>query len=258
MRHPNTLNSFLGSVAFVLLSGTAGRAQPPSTIQLPTFQSFSISTSVLVPDRGTMVLGGVDRSAYGSVTNGMPGLSHLPYAGRLFQNRAIGREASSSTASVTAYIHDLAAMDEQVLAAAAASRAGPNGAGPNKAEPVASWGAKAARLTRALESPGSAEPAKQAMLTTNAPSPTTARPVASVVEIRRQAAVDAERREAESQDLIAQGLDAEREGKPQVAKLFYQMAIRRSNSAAKSSAEAHLNRLAASYAPPTPPAVRSR
>lgn len=277
-----TKSSILASgLALVLLSGLRGFAQPPTTIQLPTFDSFSISTSVLVPDRGSMILGGVDRSAYGSVTNGVPGLSHLPYAGRLFQNRAIGHEASSSTASVSAYIHDLQAMDEQLLAEAAANRAGddragdnragndragPSYAGRNAAAVTQPWEAKAAQLTRALESSRSTASATPVRRTGDDDTSASGHPVASVAEIRRQATVEAQRRESEALDFIAQGRDAELAGKPQVAKLFYQMAVRRSNADAGRSAQSHLARLAASSSPTrnasqltsTPHAARSR
>ena len=71
-----------------------------------------------VPDGGSILLGGVNRSAYGSTTRGVPGLSKVPGANRLFTNRAIGRETSSTTASVTVQIHDFQAMDEALLAEA--------------------------------------------------------------------------------------------------------------------------------------------
>ncbi len=72
--------------------------QAPTTVQLPTFQQFSLQTSVVAPDRGSMVLGGVNRAASGSSSTGTPGLSHLPGASRLFRNRAIGSESSSTQA----------------------------------------------------------------------------------------------------------------------------------------------------------------
>ena len=88
-----------------LLAGTA-RGQ---TLQLPTFEYFSTDSSVLVPDRGTAVLGGVGRSSSGSDQFGSP----------LFpSNRAFGRQSSAAQVTISAQIHDQAEMDEQVLAAA--------------------------------------------------------------------------------------------------------------------------------------------
>ena len=92
------------------------------TVQLPTFQFFSVATTVVVPDRGSAYLGGVNRAAYGSNTNGVPGLSLLPGVGRLFKNRGIGSEVSSSSAHVSATIMDLDELDKAVLAEAAARR----------------------------------------------------------------------------------------------------------------------------------------
>lgn len=95
-------------------------AQGPTTVQLPTVHEFSVSTSVLVPDRGGMVLGGVGRSSQSSVSRGVPGASNIPGAGRMLGNRAIGRDTESATASAHVWVHDLAEMDEAVRASAAA------------------------------------------------------------------------------------------------------------------------------------------
>jgi len=93
-------------------------------IQLPTFQFFSVSTTVSVPDGGAAYLGGVNRAQYGSTSRGVPGLRKLPGAGRLFANRGIGSSLSSSGASVTATIIDHAEMDALLLAEAAGRRTG--------------------------------------------------------------------------------------------------------------------------------------
>jgi hypothetical protein len=93
------------------------------TVQLPTFQVFSVATTVVVPDRGSAYLGGVNRAAYGSTTSGVPGLSRIPGVGRLFTNRGIGSEVSSSGAHVAATIMDFEEMDRAILGEAAARRA---------------------------------------------------------------------------------------------------------------------------------------
>jgi hypothetical protein len=85
---------------------------PATTVQLPTFNFFTISTSVMVPDRGGAYLGGVGRAGTSSRTNGLPGLS----------NRAGGSIAGSSSMSVHVQVHDLAAMDKALLEEARAAR----------------------------------------------------------------------------------------------------------------------------------------
>lgn len=236
----------LGCLTAILTGVGSASAQGPTTVQLPTFESFSVSTSVLVPDRGALVLGGVNRSAYGSVERGVPGLGNLPYAGRLFQNRAWGRESSSSTAAVSAWIHDLSAMDEELLAEAAERRAGATGAGVSSA--TVADEIKAARLTRALD--GTSRRVSDALRradsirVSESPKSGNSERVSSISEIRKQAAAEAERREAESRDLIAQGLEAERQGKPHVARIFYQMATRRSDGESQRIAQRYLARLA--------------
>ncbi len=93
-------------------------------VQLPTFRSFSVSTTVSVPDRGAAYLGGVTRGNWSSSSHGVPGLSHVPGAGRLFKNRSIASSVSSSHGYASATIIDHAEMDRMVLAEAAARRGG--------------------------------------------------------------------------------------------------------------------------------------
>ena len=92
----------LGGMLILILSCMGNcRAQLPSVVQLPSFNTFFYSGSVLVPDGGTTSLGGVKRSAGGSRHRGW--------------NRAYGSSNSTSNASVSARIIDLAEMDRQIL-----------------------------------------------------------------------------------------------------------------------------------------------
>lgn len=86
------------------------------TVQLPTIDTFSVQTTVIVPDGGTMLLGSIGRSAMGETLRGVPLLGNIPGAGRLFKNRAIGTETSAGTATVTAQIISMSELEPQVLA----------------------------------------------------------------------------------------------------------------------------------------------
>ncbi len=72
-----------------------------TTVQLPTLASTSVSTTVSVPDGGTILLGGVKRLAEQRNERGVPILSKIPYVSRLFRNVAVGRTASSLMLMVT-------------------------------------------------------------------------------------------------------------------------------------------------------------
>ena len=72
-----------------------------TTVQLPTFASTSVSTTVSVPDGGTILLGGIKRLSEGRAERGVPVLSKIPYVSRLFRNVAVGRQASSLMLMVT-------------------------------------------------------------------------------------------------------------------------------------------------------------
>ena len=72
-----------------------------TTVQLPTFAFTSVSTTVSVPDGGTILLGGIKRLSEGRVERGIPVLSKIPYVSRLFRNVSAGRDARSLMLMVT-------------------------------------------------------------------------------------------------------------------------------------------------------------
>ena len=75
-----------------------------TTVQLPTFEVISVSTTVSVPDGGTVLLGGIKRLSEGRNEFGVPLLSKVPYIDRLFRNVGIGRETDSLMMMVTPHI----------------------------------------------------------------------------------------------------------------------------------------------------------
>ncbi|ADB16715.1 type II and III secretion system protein [Pirellula staleyi DSM 6068] len=72
-----------------------------TTVQLPTFAFTTVTTTVSVPDGGTVLLGGIKRLREGRNERGVPLLSKVPYVSRLFKNVGIGREAQSLMMMVT-------------------------------------------------------------------------------------------------------------------------------------------------------------
>ena len=71
------------------------------TVQLPTFSFVTVTTTVSVPDGGTVLLGGIKCLSEGREEFGVPILDKVPYLDRLFKNVGIGREASSLMMMVT-------------------------------------------------------------------------------------------------------------------------------------------------------------
>ena len=72
-----------------------------STVQLPQFAFTTVSTTVSVPDGGTILLGGIKRLREGRNERGIPVLGKIPYLSRLFRNVSTGREAQSLMLMVT-------------------------------------------------------------------------------------------------------------------------------------------------------------
>jgi len=79
------------------------------TVQLPTFHYFGVSTTVVVPDRGTIPLGGVTYSSMGRTQFDKVGSSY-------------GRSFDAGGLSVGATIIDHDELDRAVLAEAARKR----------------------------------------------------------------------------------------------------------------------------------------
>ncbi len=72
-----------------------------TTVQQPSFAQTSVTTTVSVPDGGTILLGGIKRMRESRIERGVPILSKIPYLNRLFKNSAIGRETSTLMLTVT-------------------------------------------------------------------------------------------------------------------------------------------------------------
>ncbi len=72
-----------------------------TTVQLPTVAQITVTTTVSVPDGGTVLLGGIKRLSEGRTEAGVPILNKVPYINRLFRNSAIGRETQSLMMMVT-------------------------------------------------------------------------------------------------------------------------------------------------------------
>lgn len=81
-------------------------ASGQAAVQLPTFNSFSVNTSVLVPDRGSVFLGGVQRSYESRAQRGVPGLNKLTGPAPTLGDRRLANGRSVSYGSVSAKIID--------------------------------------------------------------------------------------------------------------------------------------------------------
>lgn len=117
----------------VCFFATPGYAQ---TIQLPTFRTFSVQTTVSAPDRGSTLLGSNASTSSSSITRG-----GIP------ANRGIGSSTTLPMARVHVQIIDLQALDDAILAA--------SGAQPLRDTPVAVTPLDRARMALAKTAPQS-------------------------------------------------------------------------------------------------------
>jgi len=196
-----------GWLLAVALTVQPARAQQnrATSVQLPTYSFFSTSTTVSVPDRGSVYMGGINRARSGSRQFGAP---LLP-----FGNRAMGSSRGAAGTRVSVWVHDFEAMDEALLNQPTAF----NGYGkrPLAAEP---W---RRRLAESQDSSG-------------------AQSAPSVEDARQQRLAAQQTRANEALVFFERGQKAEEAGKANVAKIYYQMVARRADGELKDRALARL------------------
>ncbi len=207
------------------------RALPATTVQLPTFRFFAVSTTVEVPDSGSGFAGGTSSSASGQSQHAIPGLGFAPFA-----NGAGGATAQGGGVGVSATVHDLDAMDRRQLGIGFDF----SGHDPSADDPAVQ------RLPLMLR------PIAQADGPRHIPTPLTtdAAGSESLAGIRAQQAADDAAKQAEAAGFFQQAREMEAAGKPGVAKIYYRMAARRATGQLKDQAQAELQRLS----PPAQPA----
>ncbi len=193
-------------LVLVGLVATGARAQHSTAVQLPTYSYFGTSTTVSVPDRGSVYMGGINRASSGSNQYRSPLLPFAPLG-----NRAIGSSRGASSTRVSVWIHDFEAMDEYLLSQPTPFRAGPAGA----ADP---WPRRLAEAQDARN----------------------ARPAAGSPDPKLNSARNEKSRRAEAVTFFERGLKAEAGGKANVARIYYQMASRRATGELKQRVLARL------------------
>ncbi len=178
-------------------------AQPNMvTIQLPTFSSFSVSTTVLVPDRGGAAMGGIHRASSGG---NQFGPAPLP-AG--LRNQGIGWEHQASGVQVRVHFHDFAAMEQAMQPST---------------EPPRGQSATTAHSTRTpTTAPLATEPAEGNHATDLAAT-------RSVADWRQRHAAAASAQQQEVMRLADRAAQAAQNGNLAAAKVYLQMALRRAD-----------------------------
>lgn len=214
------------ALAVIGLWAGAALAQQPTTVQLPTYSFFNTNTTVTVPDRGSVYLGGVNRAATGRSEFGAP---LLP-----FRNRSIGMERSASSAWVSVWVHDFEAMDQYLLSQPTAFRAAQaansrplmpqvaSGPSPYAASSIGASDTWNRRLDAAQQ--GSAGPTAM-----------------SLAELRAKHEREQQSRSDEARKWFERGQGAEAAGKRNVARVYYQMAARRATGPLKDQIAARLD-----------------
>lgn len=119
--NPDALVPLFPITAFitpVFEGGSQGTPIPfTQFFQQPSFTTISVNTTVVVPDGGTVVLGGLKTMSEGRNEFGPPVLSQVPYLNRLFKNTGVGRETRHLMLMVTPRI--IITTEEEAIATGA-------------------------------------------------------------------------------------------------------------------------------------------
>jgi hypothetical protein len=188
-------------------------------LQLPTYRQFAVGTTVVVPDRGWVHLGGNGGAAVGGSQFGALGVP---------LQRAAGAHTSAGGMSISATIHDFEAMDRTLLEQAAARRG--NRARFDAATPEPHWS-------------HDAPPASVAEIRRQHAAQAHSNPPAPLDDAGR---------------LITQGDAAVRMGNRGAARVYYQMAARRAAGPLQATAQAKYDKLRPSATAGSQAATSSR
>ncbi|MHB1558193.1 MAG: type II secretion system protein GspD, partial [Isosphaeraceae bacterium] len=113
-----TINGFTTYAAQTGAVGGSGLGGGAATItgqiQLPNLTSNFITTTVTVPDGGTVLMGGVKSMTEQRIEYGVPVLSKTPLIDRLFRNVGIGRNSQSLMIMVSPHIIILEEEEERL------------------------------------------------------------------------------------------------------------------------------------------------
>ncbi|HEV3418307.1 MAG TPA: hypothetical protein VG056_15895 [Pirellulales bacterium] len=206
----------IGAILTASPAAAFGQVRAATVVQLPTFNFFTVSTTVEVPDSGGGEFGGIGSGAAGGSEHGIPGLGFRP-----FNNMAGGAARGAGNMSVSAEIHDFEAADRELLGGDF------NGAGNASGE----------GLPVMLRSIAGAKPRERSTMATDSAGGQ------SIGDIRRQQAAEDSASQTEAARLFDQAREFQAAGKTGVAKIYYRMAARRATGNLKERALAALGEL---------------
>ncbi len=82
-------------------------------VELPNVEVQTLRSTVMLPDRGSLLIGGFNRSLRERTHSGVPFLSHIPFLGRLFSRNGTYDQSRKTFFLLSATILDLAEHEQQ-------------------------------------------------------------------------------------------------------------------------------------------------
>jgi hypothetical protein len=217
-------------IVLALAMALAAATVSAQSVQLPTFSFATVGTTVVVPDGGSAFLGGINRAETGRSEFGTPMLDKIPFLSRPFKNTGIGQTRNASSFHVTAKIHDFDAMEEALLGVPPSQFTSSNLIRPGDTKLAIAGQALQPRNPAALA--GAWAPRNDAVAA--------AAGSLNLADEQSRRAAQQQTRSDEAERFFERARQAEADGKPSVARIYYQMVARRASGELKSQAMARL------------------
>ena len=208
------MQNFRVLIIVVILCSVMCRWAEAQVVQVPSWRVLSIDAPVSIPDHGAVYWGGIDRAAMHRSSDGVIGLP--------LSQHVSSSETSLTGVHVRATIIDHQELDTLVL-----------GSTRTQAHPESDVTRRSKRLTRHV--------ASHKDLALRAPRKT--RPNLSVKEIQRRQQVRMRQRQQEADRFFTKARKLEFSGQTNVAKIYYQMVVRRASGKLRARANAALAKI---------------
>ena len=94
-------------------SSFGGGLSASYNIELPNIELKALRSTVMLPDKGTLILGGYTKAVRQRTHSGIPFLSHIPFLGRLFSKNGVYDQNRRLFYMLGAEIHDLQEREKE-------------------------------------------------------------------------------------------------------------------------------------------------
>jgi type II secretory pathway component GspD/PulD (secretin) len=101
---PTRAQLYVQPVRTYTIVGAAANRNSTATIEMPEITIHRVRTNAVIPDGGSIILGGMNAYWKQHTRQGIPFLSHIPFLGRLFGRDVTSDQKQTLLIMITCYI----------------------------------------------------------------------------------------------------------------------------------------------------------